>query len=1687
MKKILFILSIFSFFAATGQTYQNSWINYNQTYYKFSVPNNGLYRIPYSTLQAAGLGNVPAEQFQLWRNGVEQPLYITKTTGTLGSSDYIEFFGLMNDGKQDTKLYRQTDFQLSDHYSLYTDTSSYFLTVHAGSNLRLVDDANIVAGNTLPAEKYFMNKAGYYFKTQINPGYSIPVGGVYLYSSSYDQGEGWTSRFIFGGNDFGGGLSNLNMYTGGPDGTLSYAAAGCAFNNRNITVTISNGVWTGMVDNTPMPSFNYVKNTVPVSMSALSGNKNWITCKFGNTSTVSTDRMVASYFNFTYPSTFNFNNLTSFYFELPASSQGNYLEIINFNKGTSTPVLYDYSTGKRYTADLSVAGKFRFVLPPSTTLQKLRMVSEDPTAITTINSLTQRKFIDYSQFANQGNYIIISNSILYSSSTGDNFVDEYRQYRSSAPGGNFKAIVVDINEITDQFAYGISKHPSAIKDFIQFAAAKFNPAPKYVFLIGKGVAYDEYMANYSSAYKDRLNLVQTFGSPASDNLLSSPYGITTPTVPIGRLSAVSGDEVGSYLSKMKEYEGEQQSTSQTINDKLWMKNVVQIVGGKDSSENSTFRNYMYGYGSILQDSSLGDHVELFSKTSNAAVQLIASQRIEQLFEEGIGMLTYFGHSSANTLEYNLSDPQSYNNPSKYPFFFVSGCTAGNNFVYDTMRIVANRTTISENFVLSKNRGSIAFMASTHYGIPPYLDEYNLKFFSLLGGQNYMAPVGNLIKNTIDQLGGGNPGLGYFNRADMEEMGLNGDPALKIHSEPKPDFVVEDNLIKIDPSFISVSQEKFTVKAKTYNLGKAVGDSIYWDIKRTYPNGTVKTIFRKKIQAPYYADSVLLTVPVISSTDKGLNKITVTIDANNDVDEMSETNNSFTKEFFIYEDEAQPAYPGNYAIINNNKQILYASTSNPISTPKDYEFQIDTTELFNSPLKITKTLNSAGGILEFDPGITYLDSTVYYWRVAVKSDTTTEENYHWNNSSFIYLANSYPGSNQSHYYQHLASDTTDIKMNDARKWEFGSVTNIITARDGVFPTAASYATQFANDINGATFVSSVCGISGVIVNVLDPITLKPWLNTTGTGRFGSDSACPGANLAPNFQFNILSQTKRIALYHFLKDTIPAGSLVIVRNISGTDPTTNTYASDWQGDTTVLGPGNSLYNQLFNDGFTLVDSFNRPRAFIFMYQKGIPDFIPTFVFSKGIYDLISLTHNFSAPDSLGYIKSPKFGPAVNWKELHWRGFDESNPPSDNPQVTIFGVDNNGNETPLMTASKDQRDLNISSINAKTYPYLRLQLRNADSVQFTPFQLQYWRLNYDPAPEGALDPTILFKAQDTVIQGQQMDFEIAFKNISPEAFDSMRINVTVVDANNVTHVIPIPRQKPLISGDTILIKLSLDTKPYVGENVLFVDFNPNNDQPELYHYNNFIYHNFYVKGDFINPLLDVTFDGVHILNQDIVSSKPHILIKLKDESTFLKLTDTSLVKVQLRYPDGTLKTFGFDNDTLRFTPAGANDNTATIDFNPSFFSADDEYELIVSGKDLVGNPAGALNYHVTFRVIGKPMISNMLNYPNPFTTSTAFVFTITGSEVPQNIRIQILTITGKVVREITKDELGPLHIGRNITDFKWDGTDMYGQKLANGVYLYRVLTNLNGKSLDKFTDVGDNTDKYFNKGYGKMYLMR
>ena len=456
----------------------------------------------------------------------------------------------------------------------------------------------------------------------------------------------------------------------------------------------------------------------------------------------------------------------------------------------------------------------------------------------------------------------------------------------------------------------------------------------------------------------------------------------------------------------------------------------------------------------------------------------------------------------------------------------------------------------------------------------------------------------------------------------------------------------------------------------------------------------------------------------------------------------------------------------------------------------------------------------------------------------------------------------------------------------------------------------------------------------------------------------------------------------------------------------------------------------------------------------------------------------------------MQSPWFGPAKAWKAFHWRGTSLENPTNDSVAMNIYGKDFAGNETFVATI-RPSLDTNISFISdAANYPFIKLKMASADTATGTPNQLRYWRLNADMTPEGSIAPNIAFSAKDTLDIGEKLNFTVAFKNISETAFDSMVIKMVITDRNNVPHNMVLPKKRPIVAGDTLLVSYTIDTKDYTGANTLFVYVNPDYAQPEQYLFNNFLYKSFYVRPDNFNPLLDVTFDGVHILNKDIVSARPNVLITLKDDSRYLALDDTSLMRVQIIFPDGTTHNFRFDNDTMRFIPStlqqGGKENTASIELNPSLLQ-DGEYELVVSGKDKSGNKAGQLDYRVTFTVINKPMISNLLNYPNPFTTSTAFVFTVTGSEIPTNIKIQILTITGKIVREITKDELGPIHIGRNITEFKWDGTDMYGGKLANGVYLYRVVTSLHGKSMDKYKSEADDTDKYFNKGYGKMYLMR
>lgn len=93
----------------------------------------------------------------------------------------------------------------------------------------------------------------------------------------------------------------------------------------------------------------------------------------------------------------------------------------------------------------------------------------------------------------------------------------------------------------------------------------------------------------------------------------------------------------------------------------------------------------------------------------------------------------------------------------------------------------------------------------------------------------------------------------------------------------------------------------------------------------------------------------------------------------------------------------------------------------------------------------------------------------------------------------------------------------------------------------------------------------------------------------------------------------------------------------------------------------------------------------------------------------------------------------------------------------------------------------------------------------------------------------------------------------------------------------------------------------------------------------------------------------------------------------------------------------------------------------------------------------------------------IKRVLNYPNPFTTHTEFFFEHNQSCEFLNVLVQIYTVSGKLVKTI--NTVSNTDGFRN-EPIPWDGRDDYGDKLATGVYVYKLaVRNPAGEQVDKF----------------------
>lgn len=1712
LQVLLFVFfNTISLKAQTGGTFPNEWINYSKTYYKIKVAKDAMYRISGNTLNTIGAAPAMGSDFKMYHNGQEIPLYVT-TDGVLGSSDYLEFWGERNRGTFDSQLYKQAGHQPNVEASLFSDTSAYFLTISPEtSNLRYQATANII-DNPPPKEMFFLYDS-YLSLTEVHhEGASFQIAGIRKTTSDFDANEGFVSAIIGEDSTRTFNIPTKGVFQGGPDAIIRSRLIGRS--DRTTTLADDHHVRIQLNSQTLHEVFydGYESLTVLDTVATDQLTAPTTALQYQSLTDISpVNKNSLAYISVKYPHTFDFDNRQMFVFELSNSdNQNKYLEITNFNGGTQ-PILYDITYNRRMQAiadNSSGATVYKFLIPPilgTNFTRKFVLINNNTSCelgcqfpvcnpnncfLWTVppSHIQAKQFTDYSQANLQGNYLIITHSYFRHGDIDQ--VERYRQYRSSAAGGGYQVSVADIDELYDQFAWGIAKHPLAIRFFANYALQHWSTPPQYLLLLGKAVKYSiasTTPVQYNYCY------VPTYGVTPSDNMLTAAnINSFTAQIATGRVPALNANEVRIYLDKIIQYEANQNSPC-TRSDRQWMKNAVHIAGGSDLSQSEDFLSKLAAYKTIYEDSLLGGNViYTYNKLTD---DIISEVDLADFLNNGLALITFFGHSAGNVWALDLGDPLQYENHGKYPFILTASCFVGDihNLVPSNLSEYGSRA-MSESYVLADQLGSIGFLATASLGFPSWLNIFCGKFYREFGRTNYDGGAAQCMRNALQELAAEYPAENGA-KLTCQEYTFTGDPALTIASWKKPELVIENNDTGSDvflvPQALTADLDSFALNVVVSNLGKATADSFNVHIDRLLPNGTHQ-ITQRRFQLPLYTDTLKIYVQMGDiDLAGGQNSFVITIDSDSEIDEDCEDNNTLQLSTFIFSDLLVPVAPCNFAIVNNSKPIvLKASTGQPYSpVPRTYLLQLDTIQTFNSPFLQQSNKQEVAGVISWQPTIEWTSGRVYYWRSAVAAPTDTI----WKNSSFIYLPESPEGFNQSHYGQYAQNELINLQVNNMNiPIDFSESNNHILFGNNYSsfsPIALTLNNQLLGDgtcLGDAEFCLGGIGFA-IFRPDSPPVPIYSSKTNTlngcdGRGTFGNVQCGLAPTPLIEFKTDDLSQWE--ALSAFIQNNIPDNYYVLIYSIN------NHHA---QFD--AANPYQPILYQLFEQlGASSMTSIGNNTAFIVFGQRNAAGFTPQVITSVLAAETITLNNNFLSKATEGQMKSVLVGPSLQWKELRHETY--SNSPitaGDQATINVYGIDANNNEVPLAT-NLTTPVYDLSNVNAQQFPFLRLEANIKDSINITPPQLSYWRVLFDRFPEASFDQQAFFNFHaDTLFQGENVSLQMAITNVETQAMDSLQINYTIIDNNNAPHLIPTAKFPPVPGGETIISQFSHSTADLFGNNVLIVEINPDNAQPEKFRFNNVLYLPFYVGRDQENPYIDITFDGRHILDGELVSAKPEIQIRLTDENPFLLLNDTADYQLSLKYPDPTTlepqasaTPIYFNNPILQFIPAaeGGNTNVGTIILHPDL-AAEGTYELSVKAKDRSSNTFAARNMLLRFEVQPKPMLSNMVNYPNPFTTHTRFVFTLTGSEIPEDIFIQIMTVSGRVVREITRSELGNLHIGANITDFAWDGTDQYGSPLGNGVYLYHVSAKLNGQAIDHYQTAAD--DYFSNKGWGKMYLMR
>ncbi len=1657
----LTLLSCLCLSLSTFGQYGNEWILFDQQYFKLTLADDGWYRVTAAELAAAGFltDQVAADRLRLFKNGEEIALSVASVDGRLVN---FEFYGERNDGQLDEPIYISPDAQPHDYYSLFTDSTSYFLTYsNAGPNgLRMEfstdnDNTGLIPETYHTAESLQLQTSRYsagreYTRENLN----IP---------QYDFGEGWTGNLVARNSNQDFTFTLPNTVTTGPNPTLEIVMVGGNNQEHGIDVLIgpneSNLRTLATVNFTGKTSFTFTDN---LEWSDIGADGIFFVRASVTGTQNSADQVSFAAVKIDFAQEYQVleTDLVKS-FQLPASGTGR--SFIRVNHPNPDDLRFFDITNKNAPIRLNFnpiqsASRVNVVINGTTISRNILAVRETRT----VPSISTYRFSEID--LTETDYLILTHPTLRNPIDGVDQVQAYANYRSSTAGGGFNVTIANIQDVYDQFSFGYPT-PLAIRSMVQMGFEQ--GSLDYLFLIGKGLTVNSnFIRNELSLQANGVpNFIPGFGFPGSDLLYASNFlaGNLDPMVSVGRITAINTGEVQGYLNKIIEHEA-------IPYDELWRKRILQLSGGQNEGELATFAGYVRQFGRTATEGLLGASTQNISKSTTETVQFV---NINEQVDRGVGMITFFGHSGSAVTDIEVGDVDTYDNQGRYPsLFLVNGCNAG--------EIYGSGRSFGEPWVLNENRGAMSFIAHTDLAFARNLFDYSSLLYQVAyeDPNTFGSPIGDIIREvSIRYLDNSS---GNDDLSQVFGMALQGDPALKIFAPEFPDYNISANTIDANPivgDLILASQDSFRIDFVVENFGRAATEPLSVRLSQTLPDGTEK-LSTKFFPAVSFQDTLSFYIRnELGEQVEGNHIISITLDPNQLIEELNELNNQASLDVFVSSGSTLALFPVNNAVIGSEAVSLIWQPINILERSRDYELEIDSVSSFDSPFLNQSAINGEG-LISNNPDLTSLpDSTTVYWRTRY-ADRSSDQDTLWTTSSFTIInAENVGGWGLFDSDQLQQTQTNQINFNSStNSWRYDQNFDDISVFTfgGNHPTLTTTGSQSLNQtlfVNDVDLLTSAIGSAGCDRNTLNVVIFDRRTANPYTPIVQGGILC---GRIPERVYN-LNESQITGTGRWLEQLIDAmqtGDQMLFFNIGTVDYTA------WD---------NEIKTKLGDIGINseVINGLVSGQAAVFFGTKGATlgsaDFIITDNTARPITEQeIPFSTTSTGTFDMGTISSEFIGPAVSWSNAIFGLTTEA---SDLVAIDIIGLNTSGEEETLINASAS-RQIDLSSINASIYPFLRAELRLSDETNFTPAQLIFMHFLHNIPPDGVL----LFPDIDpiTIQEGDTLRSEFYFHNYSEQSFQDSIQFTTLLRNNDDGTVISITDQVLAPSpGDSVRYELIEDSKGRVGNFNLIVQARPNG--AELYSTNNFFSTSNYlqVEADQINPILDITFDGSHILNGDIVSPTPQISIILKDHEASLPKTDTTGINVSLKTGDeGSFERIQFSSDELSFSPA-----TEEEDFNMLFQPGpleDGIYTMRVEATDESGNRASGFEdaYEIRFEVINESSITHFYPYPNPFSTSTRFVFTLTGLEVPDEIKIQIMSVTGRVVREILQDEIGPIRVGNNITQYAWDGRDEYGNLLANGVYFYRVITNANGQTIKRRNT---DADRAFSDGYGKLYILR